>query len=74
MFTFACHSRREAELHFAMRHANIVEVLAFSTSSPVCIVMERMDESLYDFLHSGLELVVPEKIEILIGVCKVNFP
>eukprot|EP00903_Cladosiphon_okamuranus_P014621 g13558.t2 len=45
--------RREAETHFAMRHDNIVRLLAFSEGSPQrppCMVLERMEESLSTFL------------------------
>ncbi|CAN0378060.1 unnamed protein product, partial [Scytosiphon promiscuus] len=50
--------RREAEIQFAMRHDNIVRVLAFCADDPerpLCLVMERMDESLYDYVgESGI--------------------
>lgn len=67
-----CVVRREAELHFAMRHPNVVEVFGYSSSSPVCLIMERMNETLSDFL--GLDLTIPfaNKVSILEGVAEVS--
>lgn len=65
---------KEAEIHFAMRHANIVEVLAFSIGDkqhPPCLVMERMDESLYDIL-TVLTINFSSALGIIQDVCEVN--
>ncbi|CAN0573009.1 unnamed protein product, partial [Ectocarpus sp. 12 AP-2014] len=67
--------RQEAELHFAMRHENIVEVIAFSVGDavhPPCLVMERMDESLYELLSLQLSINFPWALGIIHDVCKVR--
>lgn len=62
-----------------MRHPNIVELLAYSigkeedSKSPICMVMEKMDRSLYDCIYSGVELDVFTKMKLLIGVAKVSY-
>lgn len=69
-------SRQEAEIHFAMRHANIVEVVAFGLGDadhPPCLVMERMEESLYDLLGvEGMEMDAASKLGIVSGICEVR--
>lgn len=67
-----CVVRREAELHFAMRHPNIVEVFGYSASSPVCLIMERMNQTLSDFLGLDLTIAFADKMSILEGVAKVS--
>lgn len=67
-----CSFRREAELHFALRHPNIVEMYAYNDAWPLCIIMERMNQSLYDFLGLDLELGISEKIDLLIGVAEAS--
>ncbi len=71
-----CPSRREAETHFAMRHDNIVRLLAFSEGGPQrppCMVMERMEESLSTFLEV-MESPPPlaERLETTRDVCQVS--
>lgn len=66
--------RREAQLHYVLRHPNIVDLLAYSETSPVCMVMERMEESLYDCIHSGIDLDVSTKMDLLMGITKVGRP
>lgn len=56
-----------------MRHPNIVQVLAFSVS-PICMVMERMDRSLYDLIGAGVTLNMTTKMTLLIGVTEVSYP
>ncbi|KAH8069308.1 serine threonine-protein kinase [Aureococcus anophagefferens] len=49
----------EADLHYHLRHANIVELLCFNVnpdSGPTCMIMELAECSLYDVLHSGRPL------------------
>lgn len=69
-------SRQEAEIHFAMRHANIVEVVAFGLGDadhPPCLVMERMEESLYDLLGvEGMEMDAAAKLGIVGGICEAR--
>eukprot|EP00752_Nemacystus_decipiens_P004091 g3744.t1 len=66
--------RQEAEIHYAMRHENIVEVVAFGlgdADNPPCLVMERMQESLYDLLGvEGIEMDPMAKVSIVRDVCK----
>ena len=57
-----------------MRHTNIVEVVAFSIGEglhPPCLVMERMDESLYEIL-SLLTINFPSALGIIQDVCEVG--
>lgn len=57
-----------------MRHANIVDVVAFSIGDnvhPPCLVMERMDESLYEIL-SLLTINFPSALGIIQDVCEVS--
>lgn len=79
--SFRC--RREAEIHYAMREApNIVSVLAFSVDDPQrlpCLVMELMDESLYDYLGvrdckgiSGSLSLLVECLKLINGICRVR--
>lgn len=59
-----------------MRHDNIVEVIAFSVGDavhPPCLVMERMDESLYELLSLQLTINFPWALGIIHDVCKVSF-
>lgn len=70
--------RREAEIHFAMRHANIVEVIAFSIgneANPPCLVMELMDESLYDLLGVSLypTLTFGAAMGVIQDICVVRY-
>ncbi|CAM9182703.1 unnamed protein product [Sphacelaria rigidula] len=60
--------RREAELHFAVRHDNIVQVFAYSASCPVCLIMERMHHTLSDLLNLDIELTLGDNITMLMGV------
>ncbi len=56
-----------------MRHKNIVQLLAFHTGDrlhPPCLVMERMDESLYEIL-GVLPIEFAHALEILQDVCEV---
>jgi len=59
-----------------MRHANIVEVVAFGLGDadhPPCLVMERMEESLYDLLGvEGIEMDAAAKLGIVGGICEVR--
>ncbi|CBN77264.1 Receptor-like PK/ Leucine Rich Repeat Protein Kinase-likely pseudogene [Ectocarpus siliculosus] len=65
--------RKEAEMHFVMRHDNIVELLAFSLGDalrPPCLVMERMQESLFGLLSQTLTIGFPAALGIVLDVCK----
>ena len=68
--------RQESEIHFAMRHPKIVEVVAFSLGDdihPPCLVMERMQETLYDFLGvQGFDMPLMAKVAIAQDVCEVR--
>lgn len=72
----ACACRQEAEIHYSMRHANIVEVVAFGlgdADQPPCLVMERMQESLFDLLGvEGIEMDPTAKVSIVRDVCEVR--
>ena len=63
------------EIQYAMRHANIVEVIAFGLGDadhPPCLVMERMNESLYDLLGvQGIDLDPVSKVSIVQDVSEV---
>jgi len=68
--------RREAETHFAMRHDNIVRLLAFSEGGPQrppCMVMERMEESLCTFLQTvDPPPSLGESLETVRDICQVT--
>lgn len=70
------HHRQEAEIHFSMRHTNIVEVVAFGLGDedhPPCLVMERMQESLFDLLGvEGIEMDATAKVSMVRDVCEVR--
>lgn len=58
-----------------MHHPNIVEVIAFdlgSAEQPPCLIMERMQESLYDVLDvESMDMGLLAKTSILRDVSKV---
>lgn len=58
-----------------MRHENIVRVLAFCTDDPerpLCLVMERMEESLYDYVgESGISPPPTIRLALVKDVCQV---
>lgn len=67
--------RQEVEIQYSMRHPNIVEVVAFDLGaaghSP-CLIMERMQESLFDLLSvEGIDMETITKVSILRDVCEV---
>ena len=68
-------ARKEVEIQYAMRHPNVVEVVAFDLGGaehPPCLVMERMQESLYDLLNvEGMAMGLVAKASILRDVSKV---
>ncbi|CAN0330030.1 unnamed protein product [Hapterophycus canaliculatus] len=57
-----------------MRHANIVQVVAFGLGDadhPPCLVMERMNESLFDLLGvEGIEMDPAARVSIALDVCE----
>ena len=59
-----------------MRDPKIVEVIAFGLGDdihPPCLVMERMQETLYDFLGvQGFDLPLMSKVTIAQDVCEVR--
>lgn len=59
-----------------MRDSKIVEVIAFSLGDethPPCLVMERMRETLYDFLGvDALVLPLAMKASLSLDVCEVS--
>lgn len=62
------------EIQYAMRHPNIVEVLAFELGDrghAPCLVMERMDESLYTMLGASIDIGGVSKVSIVRDVCEV---
>ena len=63
------------EIQYAMPHPNIVEVIAFDLGdrgTPPCLVMELMDETLYDFLSTeGIILGLIDKVKIVRDVSEV---
>lgn len=62
-------------MQFVMRHDNIVELLAFSLGDalrPPCLVMERMQESLFGLLSQTLTIGFPAALGIVLDVCKVR--
>ncbi|CBN78459.1 ATP binding protein [Ectocarpus siliculosus] len=66
--------RREASTHFAQRHDRIVQVIAFRTgggSRPPCLVMERMDRTLFHFLGiSPAPLDLSGSLPYMIDICE----
>eukprot|EP00904_Undaria_pinnatifida_P010394 jgi/Undpi1/6485/HiC_scaffold_20.g08964.m1 len=65
--------RQEVEIQYAMRHPNIVEVLAFELGDrghPPCLIMERMDESLYTMLGASIDIGGVSKVSIVRDVCE----
>eukprot|EP00752_Nemacystus_decipiens_P002586 g2420.t2 len=66
--------RREASTHFALRHDRIVQVIAFRTgdgSQPPCLVMERMDRTLYHFLGiKAARLDLAGCLAYIIDICE----
>ncbi|CAN0324578.1 unnamed protein product, partial [Pylaiella littoralis] len=66
--------RREAQIHFAMHHENIVRVLGFNVDDPQrppCLVMELMDESLHQYIQTpAISPSVAERLDIVSGVVK----
>eukprot|EP00752_Nemacystus_decipiens_P004498 g4107.t1 len=63
--------RKEAEIQYVLRHANIVETIAFSMGNavtPPCLIMERMHESLFARLKSKIDF--PVALGIILDVCK----
>jgi len=68
--------RREAFTHFALRHDRIVQVIAWSTGggrhSP-CLVMERMDRTLYQFLGvTSARLDLAGCLALIVDICEVS--
>lgn len=62
------------EIQYAMRHPNIVEVLAFELGDrghPPCLIMERMNESLYTMLGASIDIGGVSKVSIVRDVCEV---
>lgn len=58
-----------------MRHQNIVETLAFSLGdahTPPCLVMERMQESLYGLLTQDYTVDFRGALDIILAVCEVS--
>lgn len=67
--------RREAEIHFAMQHKNIVRLLAFSEGNPghpPCLVLERMEESLSHSLGTGDVPPIELRLETIKDICQVR--
>ncbi|CAN0203677.1 unnamed protein product [Ectocarpus sp. 12 AP-2014] len=66
--------RREASTHFAQRHDRIVQVIAFRTGSgsrPPCLVMERMDRTLFHFLGiNPAPLDLSGSLPYIIDICE----
>ncbi|CAM9398970.1 unnamed protein product [Scytosiphon promiscuus] len=65
--------RKEAETQFVMRHPNIVETFAFSigdAENPPCLVMERMQESLYGLLTHDYIIDFRGALDIILAVCE----
>lgn len=59
-----------------MHHENIVRVLGFSVDDPQrppCLIMELMEESLYDYLKTpAISPSLAECLDIIGGVVKVG--
>ncbi|CAM9727938.1 unnamed protein product [Pylaiella littoralis] len=66
--------RREAQIHFAMQHENIVRVLGFNVDDPQrppCLIMELMDESLHQYIQTpAISPSLAERLDIISGVVK----
>ncbi|CAM9359379.1 unnamed protein product, partial [Ectocarpus fasciculatus] len=66
--------RREAGTHFALRHDRIVQVIAFRTgggSRPPCLVMERMERTLFHFLGiNPAPLDLSGSLPFIIDICE----
>eukprot|EP00903_Cladosiphon_okamuranus_P015570 g14375.t1 len=66
--------RREASTHFALRHDRIVQVIAFRTGGgtlPPCLVMERMERTLYHFLGMNpAPLDLSQALPYIIDICE----
>ncbi|CAM9568738.1 unnamed protein product [Discosporangium mesarthrocarpum] len=69
--------RQEVEIHFSLRHQNVVELIAFSLGEngrPPCMVMELMSESLYDFIGLKPNLNLNVALDVISDICKgLNF-
>lgn len=69
------HTRRECQIHFAMRNKHIVEVKAFSVGSPrdpPCLILERMEMSLYDYLSTcPPALTFGDGLNVIYDTCQV---
>lgn len=59
----------------SMKHPDIVRVFAFSVNDPEqppCLVMERMEESLYSYLSAhGISPPLEDRLDVLHDVCQV---
>lgn len=64
----------EADLHFHLRHKNIVELMCYNTDQKfgaICMVMEILECSLHDVLHDperkedGANMVLSRRMEII---------
>lgn len=59
----------EADLHFHLRHRNIVELLCYNTDpeiGEICMVMQKLDCSLHDILHeSDEDLMFSARIDMI---------
>lgn len=72
---FVSLSRREAEIHYLMRHPKVVEIIAFGLGDSErrpCMIMELMQESLYDLLGvHGIALPMLDALSIIRDMCEV---
>lgn len=68
--------RREASTHFALRHDRVVRVIAFGIgerSRPPCLVMERMQGTLYGFIGTNPSpLDLGASLSYIIDICEVS--
>lgn len=68
--------RREASTHFALRHDRVVRVIAFGIGErlhPPCLIMERMQGSLYDFIGTNPSPVdLCASLSYIIDICEVS--
>ncbi|CAM9419614.1 unnamed protein product [Pylaiella littoralis] len=66
--------RREAQIHYATRHENVVRVLGFNVDDlqrPPCLVMEIMDKSLHQYIQTmAISPSLVERLDIVNGVVK----